>query len=152
MNQVHNSADINGFIINYQWFKSQLVFVFTCSNNCWAVFSPPEPMWMLMLQLLRVEKVKPGVGFSVSVLQLFSLSSFVSMKFCVPWTSTLETACFCCTVGRSYNCKAADRCPVMSRISLSGTPVLNIADVPVALKLWFVLCSKMPASLHIAWR
>ena len=127
---------------------------------------------MFIVQLLSPKKTKPNIGplncYWVRSALVFCIASGgrwtklvlqepPASSFCItlaneplPCSRIPETSSFCANDGHSYRWRALDWCPVMSRISLSGTPALKSADAPAARRLWFVFILEISVSWHMA--
>ena len=93
-----------------------------------------------------------GCRFKVFVVFLLNvaLCSVYAYICCFGAERTADAAWCCCLFDLSYGRNpSSDRCPVLSCMIFSGTPLWYIYVALVACKLWFVFFPSFPAVLHI---
>ena len=113
---------------------------------------------MFIVHPLRFWREIPGIArqlgcrFKVFVcLRKVALCSEYAYTYCFGAERTADSAWCCRSFDLSYydSSPSSDRCPVLSCMTFSGTPMWCICVAPVARRLWLVLFPSIPAALHI---
>ena len=127
----------------------------SCDCVMWVELGGWDWLWMLIVHPCRFWKDTPGRLWDGSMLDCMLWNRervSVVWRYIYCWgAERIADRVWCWPAfDLSYDRRASsERCPVLSWMSFSGTPLLYICVAPVALKLWLVLFPDKPAILHI---